>query len=446
MITEQTVRLQPMIFGEADERTQMQLARCLDAEPGAIGVLCADNHLGYAMPIGGVVGYREHVSPNGVGYDIACGNCAVRTDARAADVDVARVMDEIWKVVSFGIGRSNSERIDDHVVFQTIAESPVAEQRAMLQQAAAQLGTVGSGNHYVDLFEDRADGHLWIGVHFGSRGLGHKTASGFLALAAGLQWGDRVRDDMDAAPTLIPIGSQLGQDYMAAMEVAGAYAYAGRAWVVGRVLRILGARETDRIHNHHNFAWWEEHFGERLLVVRKGATPARPGQRGFVGGSMGEDAVILEGVEHPDAARALYSTVHGAGRVLSRKKAKGKTKIVRKWRCRDYRRCDFAGAQGGFQRGPNGETPTCPKCGHKLQLEEMEQQIAPGLVDWPSWQAKVKALGIELRGGGADEAPECYKRLPDVLAAHGGTVRVLHRLRVIGVAMAGADVFDPFRD
>lgn len=436
----------PVVFGDADDRTRAQLARCLRAEPGALGVLCADNHLGYSMPVGGVVGYRRHVSPNGVGYDIACGNCAVRTDLLAADVDVARVMDEIWKVISFGLGRANSERIDDHPVFAAIAASPVAQQRALLGTAREQLGTVGSGNHYVDLFADRADGQLWVGVHFGSRGLGYKTASGFLALAAGRPWNARVDDSMDAPPSLIPLDSPLGQDYLAAMEIAGEYAYAGRDWVVDRVLRVLGARDTLRVHNHHNFAWWEEHGGERLLVIRKGATPARPSQRGFVGGSMGEDAVIIEGVEHVDAARALYSTVHGAGRVMSRRRAKGRTRLVRRWRCRNYRRCDVGAAEGGFRRAPGGETPKCPRCGHKLSLAVTEQQLEPGAVDWTAWQAQLRADGIELRGGGADEAPACYKRLSDVLAAHGPTIRVLHQLRVIGVAMAGSDVYDPFKD
>lgn len=436
----------PVIFGEADERTRAQLTRCLDAEDGAIGVLCADNHLGYAMPIGGVVAYREHVSPNGVGYDIACGNCAVRTDVLAKDVDVARVMDEIWKVISFGVGRSNGERIDEHPVFDAIAASPVIEQRRMIQSAQNQLGTVGSGNHYVDLFEDRADGYLWIGVHFGSRGLGHKTASGFLALAAGKEWDAHVDDSMDAPPTLIRVDTPLGQDYLAAMEIAGQYAYAGREWVVDRVRKILGAQETLRVHNHHNFAWWEEHGGERLLVIRKGATPAGPGVRGFIGGSMGEDAVIVEGVESERSAASLYSTVHGAGRVLSRRKAKGKTKTSMKWVCRDYRKCDYQGAAGGFRTGPNGEHPKCPNCGHKLDLKPVERTIEAGIVDWSAWQQRVKALGIELRGGGADEAPECYKRLPDVLAAHNRTIRVLHQLRVIGVAMAGVDTYDPWKD
>lgn len=433
------------VFGEADMRTRAQMETALAAAEGARGVLCADNHLGYSVPVGGVVAYRGHVTPNGVGFDIACGNCAVRTDALAADVDVARVMDEVWKVVSFGVGRKNNERVE-HQVLDAIAASPVRQQREMLKLAADQLGTVGSGNHYVDLFEDRADGHLWVGVHFGSRGFGHKTCAGFLALAHGKEWGDRVPDDMDAPPVMLDVDTPLGQDYLEAMQVAGAYAYAGRDWVVDRVLQVVGARALDRVHNHHNFAWRETHGAESYVVVRKGATPAFPGQRGFVGGSMGEDAVIVEGVESPRSREAMYSTVHGAGRVLSRRKAAGKQKTVKKWCCRDYRRCDFKGAQGGFRRGPDGETPKCPNCGHKLDLRDVIVQQAPGLVDWPSWQAQIRALGIELRGGGPDEAPQCYKRLPEVLAAHEGTIVVRHQLRVVGVAMAGADIVDPYKE
>jgi tRNA-splicing ligase RtcB len=392
------------VFGPADRESAEQLHRCLRVSgEEAAGVLCADHHKGYSMPIGGVVASQTAILPAGVGYDIGCGNCAVRTDLTASAVapDLPRLMDEVFRTISFGVGRNNDERVDDPVL-DAIAHSPVKPQRHMAKLAAAQLGTVGSGNHYVDLFADRADDALWVGVHFGSRGFGHKTATGFLALAAGKRWDDRVPDSMDAAPDVIPIGSALGDDYLAAMELAGRYAYAGREWVVGRVLRILGARALETVHNHHNFAWWEQHRGERWLVTRKGATPAFPGQRGFVGGSMGDDAVILEGVDGPASRAAFYSTVHGAGRVMGRMQAKGKWK-------------------GG----------TC---------------LRPGLIDWPAAVAAVRAQGVELRGAGADEAPGCYKRLPEVLAAHAGTVRVLHTLRPIGVAMAGKDTFDPYKD
>jgi tRNA-splicing ligase RtcB (3'-phosphate/5'-hydroxy nucleic acid ligase) len=387
------------IFGPAEERVQAQLARCQAIEDDAPAVLCADNHLGYSMPIGGVIGYADHVSPSAVGYDIACGNMAVRTDAFARDIDITAVMDDVWKAISFGVGRRNAERVNDPVI-DAVGGSPIGFQRSLKDLAAAQLGTVGSGNHYVDLFEDEQDGSLWVGVHFGSRGLGHKTATWALEQAGAAS------DAMDAPPVVIPLASALGEDYIAGMEIAGQYAYAGRRWVVDRVLRIIGARAVDTVHNHHNFAWRETHQGRDLWVHRKGATPAFAGQRGFVGGTMSESAVILEGLESPQSADALYSTVHGAGRIMSRRQAAGKFKG---WGAKRVR-------------------------------------LAPGAVDYDAVRADIAAKGIELRGGGADEAPECYKRLSDVLGYHQGTIRVLHVLKPIGVAMAGPDVADPYKD
>jgi tRNA-splicing ligase RtcB (3'-phosphate/5'-hydroxy nucleic acid ligase) len=422
------------IFGPVDDNVRAQIARCQDAEPGAQAVLCADNHLGYSMPIGGVIAYEGLVSPSAVGYDIACGNLAVRTDARVADVDVKRVMDDVWRAVSFGVGRKNAERVE-HPVLDAIAASPVTFQRPLAQMAAEQLGTVGSGNHYVDLFADD-EGWLWIGVHFGSRGFGHKTATWTLE-----QLG-RTDDSMDAPPAVIPIASELGQAYIEGMRIAGDYAYAGREWVVGKVLRILGASQVDSVHNHHNFAWRESHGGRDVWVHRKGATPAYPYQRGFVGGTMGENAVILQGVESPDAAAALYSTVHGAGRAISRRQATGKTKQA--WTCRNYRVCDGFVTLFDDKGQRIVDPPKCPKCGYKTH--KTMRHVQAGLIDWPAAAAEVRAKGIELRGAGGDEAPACYKRLDEVLAHHAGTIEILHTLRPVGVAMAGADVKDPFRD
>jgi tRNA-splicing ligase RtcB len=268
--------------------------------------------------------------------------------------------------------------------------------RILQPHPRAQLGTVGSGNHYVDIFEDEQC-RIWIGVHFGSRGFGHQIATRFLNRAS-------AKDDMDSAPAALDARTQEGQDYIAAMKLAGRYAYTGRDWVCERVAKILGARVLDSVHNHHNFAWRETHQGRELWVVRKGATPAFPGQKGFVGGSMGDISVIIEGVEHEDAAHTLYSTVHGAGRVMGRMEAKGK--VDRK----------------------TGEVIRAGKVTPEMMRE---------------WVAREQ---VELRGAGVDESPHCYKRLPDVLAEHAGTIRVLHTLRPLGVAMAGADVFDPYKD
>jgi tRNA-splicing ligase RtcB (3'-phosphate/5'-hydroxy nucleic acid ligase) len=281
------------------------------------------------------------------------------------------------------------------------------------------------------------EGSVWVGVHFGSRGFGHKTASGFLALAQGLPFEGRANEgEMDSPPVLFETGSELGEAYVSAMELAGAYAYAGRDVVVSKVLEILGAKSTHEVHNHHNFAWREEHFGRTCWVVRKGCTPARPGQEGFVGGSMGDESVILEGVESDDAVASLYSTVHGAGRVMSRRAAAGRVRRRKKWACGD-RDCPNV-----FDE--NVQCPDHPKA--RMRKVWVEEQLKPGLVDWPAVQARLREQGIVLVGGGADEAPAVYKRLPEVLAAHGDSIRVKHTLRPLGVAMAGRDVHDPYKD
>jgi tRNA-splicing ligase RtcB len=388
------------IFGDHDDRTREQMARCMEHGSVVGGVLCADGHLGYAQPVGGVIAYAEHVSVSGVGFDIGCGNMAVRLDVPKARIEdrIGPLLGEIAANVSFGLGRTNAEKVEhdlfDHPLWR---ENEISGR--LKQMARDQFGTVGSGNHYVDLFEDE-DGLVWIGVHFGSRGLGHKTATAFIKLAGGA-------DGIDVAPTILHQDSDLGRQYLAAMELAGLYAYAGRKWVVERVRRIVGGEVLDSVHNHHNYAWRERHGERDLWVVRKGATPAFPGQRGFVGGSMGDDAVILRGVASDAAAASFYSTVHGAGRVMSRTEARGRTK-------KD------------------------PETGKKVRL--------PGRVRHDEMQEWLRAKGVHLIGGDLDEAPQAYRRLPDVLAHHAGTVEIEHTLKPFAVAMAGADVFDPFKD
>lgn len=399
------------IFGKEiiDEKAVTQMENCL-TEDGSIGVLSADAHAGYSLCVGGTVAYRDHISPSGVGYDIACGNKAVMTNIMYDDIkdDVSKIMDEIVSRVSFGVGRNNNNKMD-HPVLQEIANSPFLPQRTLLNLATQQLGTVGSGNHFLDLFKDEK-GFVWIGCHFGSRGFGHKTASGFLALD---QTGDFFGRHAEAKdePTLFHLQSEIGRDYFKAMSIAGNYAYAGRDWVVDEVRRILGADELFSVHNHHNFAWMEEHNGNSYCVVRKGATPAKPGQTGFIGANMLDNSVIIRGVDSQESRDGLYTTVHGAGRVMSRTQAAGKQKWI---------------------KGEDGK--------------KRPQRVSKGLVDFDNTLRYMKENRVELRGAGADESPECYKKLTDVLEYHRGTIQIEHTLTPIGVAMAGADVEDPFRD
>src|SRR5579871_4454981 len=161
-------------FGTHGAATIQQIERSASHEAVVGATLCADGHKGYAVPIGGVLAYEDHISPSGVGFDIACGNLAVRTDADAADVRgrIKTIMDDVWKTLSFGMGLNNSERVEHELFDDPTWKLP--PMKPLKQLAHNQLGTIGSGNHYVDIFEDEQE-HIWIGAHFGSRGLGHKT-------------------------------------------------------------------------------------------------------------------------------------------------------------------------------------------------------------------------------------------------------------------------------
>jgi tRNA-splicing ligase RtcB len=401
------------VFGTHEDKTLAQLRDVASrAEKAA---LMADGHVGYVMPIGGVAAYDNKASVVGVGFDIACGNAAIRTNLKVENFDrqeFERLADQIQRSISFGVGRKNESReaptddplfnADEWNALREVAGKH--EHDALLRKARQQLGTVGSGNHYVDVFSDET-GTIWVGVHFGSRGLGHTIASGFLALSQNHKWGERVKE----SEVLLDLSTPLGDAYWSLMNLAGRYAYTGREWVARSVVDLLGGREQELVHNHHNFAWKEVHDGRELVVVRKGATPAFPGQKGFVGGSMGDDAVIIEGATDGDAElqkQSLYSTVHGAGRVMSRTEARGK---VKGW-------------------------------GRNARI------VSPGTVNWEMVKDWLGPRGVILRGGGLDEAPHAYRRLPDVLAAQGDTIRVKHTLRPLVVVMAGENEFDPYKD
>lgn len=386
------------VWGEPLEEAVNQMKEVCSYEKSPLyAALMADHHIGFSVPVGGVVAYEGAINVNGVGYDIACGNKAVRLDCNADEIkgNIYRNMNEIQKHISFGVGRKNDERAD-HDLFDDPIWNDIDILRSLRDKARAQLGTVGSGNHYVDIFQDALN-RIWVGVHFGSRGLGHSIATHFVKAAGG-------KDGVHAKPVILAEDSDLGEQYIKCMELAGRYAYAGRDWVCKRVSTILRGEILEEVHNHHNFAWKESHFGKDLWVVRKGSTPAFPSQRGFVGGSMGDISVILEGMDSEESKSALFSTIHGAGRAMGRNQAKGK---------RDRR---------------------------------TGKQLTEGLVKRDEHNDWLKRVGVELRGGDLDESPYAYKRIEEVLKAHEGTVKILHTLTPIGVCMADDRCFDPYKD
>lgn len=359
--------------------------------------LMADHHIGYSVPVGGVIAFEGQICVNGIGYDIACGNKAVRLNCELSRVksNIYREMNEIRKHISFGVGRKNNEPVS-HDLFDDPVWSEFPLLASLKDKAISQLGTVGSGNHYIDVFSDAAS-QCWVGCHFGSRGLGHSIATHFVKAGGG-------KDGVHADPVIFDEKSDLGEQYLKCMELAGRYAYAGRDWVCKKVAEILRGDIVEEIHNHHNFAWKERHFDKDLWVIRKGATPCFPNQKGFVGGSMGDISVILQGKESESAKESLYSTIHGAGRFMGRVQAKGKT---------------------------------CRKTG---------KQLTEGLVKRDEHDAWMKRMGVELRGGGLDESPYAYKRIEQVLAAHSESIEILHTLTPIGVVMADEREYDPYKD
>ena len=370
------------VWGEpVDEGALKQIRNCAKSDAVHCAMM-ADHHKGYAVPIGGVVAYTDKISPSGVGYDIACGNKAVRLDIPAGEVrrKIKTIMDDVWANLEFGMGRRNETRVD-HDLFDDDAWG-VGPMRQFKDTARNQLGTIGSGNHYVDLFADEQD-RTWVGVHFGSRGLGHKTATHFLKAGGAV-------DGMDADPLVLDADSGLGSEYIACMNLAGCYAYAGRDWVCGEVARLLGADDSGGNPQSPQFCVARDARGAGPLGGPEGRDTRVPRSEGFVGGSMGDNSVILEGVESDEGGAALYSTVHGAGRVMSRTRARGKINY---------------------------------KTGKVVAPGEISREM---MMDW------VHGAGVELRGAGTDESPQCYKRLPEVLGYHAKSVRVLHTLTPLG--------------
>jgi tRNA-splicing ligase RtcB len=197
---------------------------------------------------------------------------------------------------------------------------------------------------------------------------------------------------------LLPLDTPLGDTYWTLMSLAGDYAYAGREWVARKVVALLGGAELELVHNHHNFAWKEDHGEGEVVVVRKGSTPAFEGQLGFVGGSMGDNSVILRGTSSASASH-MFSTVHGAGRVMGRMEAKGKWK---KGRC-----------------------------------------VRPGRVSHEDMARATE--GVVVRGGDLDEAPQVYRQLSTVLAQQPG-IEIIRTLTPLVVCMAPARTVDPYMD
>ena len=282
--------------------------------------IMADAHVGYGMPIGGVMATEGVVVPNAVGVDIGCGMIAAKTSlVSITQEQVKQVMGKIREVVPVGFEHQSWDQL--WVGFKEVPDIPIIQQQ--LKSAYRQLGTLGGGNHFIEIQKD-SEGFIWLMVHSGSRNFGYKIAKEYHERAVKLcsRWHS---DIPDTELSFLPIESRDGKEYFEAMEYALDFAYANRKLILDRSLdcldSVMGGYIYDpdaEINIHHNYAAWENHFGKNVIVHRKGATLAREGTIGIIPGSQGTKSYIVKGKGNKES---FNSCSHGAGRRMGRKQA-----------------------------------------------------------------------------------------------------------------------------
>lgn len=279
-----------------------------------------DAHQGYGMPIGGVIATNGVVIPNAVGVDIGCGMIAAKTSICNVDAEqIKATLGKIREVVP--VGFSHHEDSKHWEGFNEAPDIPVIMRE--LQSATKQLGTLGGGNHFIEIQQDEDD-MIWIMVHSGSRNFGYKIAKEYHAKAKALceRW---YSDIPDPELSFLPIETREAKDYLEAMNFALRFAYENRRRMLVKALDCFesvvgsgGFVYDDFINIHHNYATWENHFGKNVIVHRKGATLARQGITGIIPGSQGTKSYIVMGKGNP---QSFESCSHGAGRRMGRKQA-----------------------------------------------------------------------------------------------------------------------------
>ena len=339
-----------------------------------------DAHSGYGLPIGGVLGCENAVIPYGVGVDIACRMKLTITDL---PVDVLKDNDPaacgeldraLEKGTLFGTGKKFQKANYHEVLDEDWTITAVT--REMKDRAVGQLGTSGSGNHFVEWgvvtfakpdLGMEAGQYVALLSHSGSRGPGAQTCRRYTDIARQLAPA-KIKDDPQLRHLCwLDMDSQPGQEYWLAMNLMGRFASANHHVIHERVTALAGAQSLATIENHHNFAWKEEHNGQTMYVHRKGATPAAKGDLGVIPGNMADSCFIVRGKGNP---QSLNSASHGAGRKMSRTKAKAEFK-------------------------------------------------------WEDWRDHLRQKNVRLLAGGLDEVPGAYKNIHDVMAAQQDLVEVV---------------------
>jgi len=300
----------------------MEQACNLASHPCIVGhiALMPDCHRGYGMPIGGVIACRNAVIPNAVGVDIGCGMCAVRTDMMAADIEPVTIRDIMHDTKrGIPVGFAHHKEPQEWDGFDDAPDVPIVQHQ--LDAARCQLGTLGGGNHFIEI-QHGDDGRVWFMLHSGSRNFGYRIAKDYNAKAEGLceMWHSAIPPYTgEDGLAFLPIGTREAREYIEAMNYALRFALESRKRMMSEMLRNAERHgvtaSSESINIHHNFAALENHFGQNVWVHRKGATSANDGLAGIIPGSMGTSSYIVRGLGNPDSFR---SCSHGAGRHCGR--------------------------------------------------------------------------------------------------------------------------------
>lgn len=367
-------------WGEPDEQSVRQMEEACALPVSVRGALMPDAHIGYGLPIGGVLATENAVIPFAVGVDIACRMKLTVLDAPVSwltqrEADLIRAIEHETR---FGVGASFKTRRDHPVMHEDWGITEVTG--GLREKAWSQLGTSGSGNHFVEfgVLEVAAEGlplapghYLALLSHSGSRGAGATVCDHYRKAA-------QKRRPAFGHLAWLALDEDEGREYWAAMELMGRYASANHFCIHRQVLEALGVEPRWTLENHHNFAWREQHDGRELIVHRKGATPASAGTLGVIPGSMATPGFVVRGKGSEDS---LTSASHGAGRVMSRSQA----------------------------------------------LKTF---------DWKSAKQVLTERGVRLISAGLDEVPMVYKDIHAVMAAQQDLVEVLARFDPKLVKMA----------
>ncbi len=363
---------------DIDEGSKSQIATACHLPDAVAAALMPDAHLGYGLPIGGVLAMKNAVIPHGVGVDIACrmrlSIFDMPSDVMKDDVKFNKCCAALKKGTNFGVGGAFQNPKYHDVLDQDWKVTPVTKQ--LKDKAWSQLGTSGSGNHFCEFGSLTTDGkslgipegkYLALLSHSGSRGAGANVCTHYTRIAQS-QLPKRYQDKFKFLAWL-SLDSEEGQEYWLAMNLMGDYAAANHEVIHRDVGKHFGGKPIAVIDHHHNFAWKEIHNGEELIVHRKGATPAGEGVLGVIPGSMASPCYVVRGKGNADS---LMSASHGAGRRMSRKAAKKK-------------------------------------------------------FIWSVWKKELIKRGVHLISAGLDEVPGAYKDIDEVMAAQSDLVETIGR-------------------